>query len=76
MTGGPDFTVVLQGYDRAEVDFLVDRLDGALATDNSAFRAMVAQEVQTAKVRVAAHGYERSQVDDYLTRTAELLATE
>lgn len=73
---GPDFAVVPKGYDRAEIDFLIDRVDGALMTENPVFRAMVAREVQTAQPHVATRGYDRSQVDDYLTRTAALLAVD
>lgn len=73
---GPDFAVVPKGYDRAEVDFLIDRVDGALTTDNPSFRAMVAREVQAAQPQVAKRGYDRSQVDEFLTRTAALLSAE
>jgi DivIVA domain-containing protein len=76
MTIGPDFAVVPRGYDRSEIDFLVDRLDGALTTDNNAFRALVAQEVLAAQPHVATRGYDRAQVDDYLTRTVAMLATD
>jgi DivIVA domain-containing protein len=76
MRTGPDFAVVPRGYDRAEVDFLIDRVDGALTTDNPAFRALVAQEVQAAQPQVTPRGYDRAQVDDYLTRTAALLAVD
>jgi DivIVA domain-containing protein len=76
MGTGPDFAVVPRGYDRAEVDFLIDRLDGALTTDNSAFRALVAQEARAAQPQVTTRGYDRAQVDDYLTRTAAMLAVE
>ena len=73
---GPDFAVVPRGYDRAEIDFLLDRVDGALTTDNPTFRAMVAREVRSAQPQVAPRGYDRSQVDDFLTRTAALLAVD
>jgi DivIVA domain-containing protein len=76
MTTGPEFTVVLRGYDRAEVDFLIDRVDGALAAGNPTFRVMVARELRTARLPVAVRGYDRAQVDDFLTRTAAMLATE
>jgi DivIVA domain-containing protein len=76
MGTGPDFAVVPKGYDRAEIDFLIDRVDGALTTDNPSFRAMVAREVEAAQPHIATRGYDRSQVDEFLTRTAALLAVE
>jgi DivIVA domain-containing protein len=76
MGTGPNFAVVPKGYDRAEVDSLIDRVDGALTTENPTFRALVAREVRAAQPQVAPRGYDRSQVDEFLTRTAALLAVE
>jgi DivIVA domain-containing protein len=69
-----DFTVVLRGYDIAEVDAVVQRAHEALASDSPAMRTSAREELRQIAFRVRFHGYDRMQVDEYLRRAAALLA--
>jgi DivIVA domain-containing protein len=68
-----DFTVVLRGYDRAEVDSLVERVHDATASDSPTTRASAREELRRSVLRVRLRGYDRAQVDDYLRLMAEQL---
>jgi DivIVA domain-containing protein len=69
-----DFTVVLRGYDIAEVDAVVQRAHEALASDSPAMRISAREELRQIAFRVRFRGYDRMQVDEYLRRAAALLA--
>jgi DivIVA domain-containing protein len=68
-----DFTVVLRGYDRAEVDSLVERVHDATASDSPTARASAREELRRRVLRVRLRGYDRAQVDEYLRLMAEQL---
>lgn len=67
------FTVVLRGYDQAEVDALMRRLEKALASTDPALRASVRAELNQPEFRVRMRGYDREQVDEYLRRAIDRL---
>ena len=68
------FTVVLQGYDIAEVDTVLERIRKAVASTDRAFRASVRGELNHPALRVRLRGYDRIEVDDYLRRAIDRLA--
>ena len=68
------FTVVLRGYDLAEVDTLIERVRSALASTDPALRASVRAELSSPALRVRLRGYDRGEVDDYLGRAIDRLA--
>jgi DivIVA domain-containing protein len=69
-----DFTVVLRGYDTAEVDVLVQRVEQALVSSDPQLRAAAQDELRGATFRVRLRGYDRAQVDQYLVRAVDALA--
>src|SRR5437016_5218982 len=70
----PNFTVVLRGYDRAEVDAFVRRVNAAVESDNHEVRAGASQQLRQCTFSVRLRGYDRLQVDDYLHPVAATLA--
>jgi DivIVA domain-containing protein len=68
------FTVVLRGYDPAEVDALLDRVRAALASTDPAVRASVRTELNRPAFHIRLRGYDRFQVDDYLRTAIDRLA--
>lgn len=68
------FTVVLRGYDIAEVDAMVQRLEEALASPSASLRASVRAELNQPAFRLRLRGYDRVQVDEYLRRFIDRLA--
>jgi DivIVA domain-containing protein len=68
------FTVVLRGYDAAEVDAMLNRIQKALASADPAMRASVRAELNHPAFRVRLRGYDRVQVDDYLRKAIDRLA--
>jgi DivIVA domain-containing protein len=70
----PSFTVVLRGYDKAEVDASVARANKALVSKDAAQRTSALRELNGARFRTRLWGYDRVQVDDFLRRTAAVLA--
>lgn len=73
MFTGNEFSVVLRGYDRVEVDALIERAGGAIQSSESALRAAVRDELRAARLTVRLRGYDRGQVDGVLRRYAEQL---
>jgi DivIVA domain-containing protein len=71
-----DFTVVLRGYDRSQVDVVISRAQGALSGDGAAAQreARAELEASRAALRVVARGYDRIQVDAFLDQLAADLA--
>ena len=68
------FTVVLRGYDTAEVDAVVERIREALASGDPAARAAVRDELNRRAFRIRLRGYDRVEVDDYLRRIVDRLS--
>ena len=67
------FTVVLRGYDRAQVDAVLERIRVALASTDPAARAAVREELSRNAFQVRLRGYDRIEVDDYLRRITDRL---
>jgi DivIVA domain-containing protein len=67
------FTVVLRGYDAAEVDALLGRIEKALASTDPALRAAVRAEMDSPALRVTFRGYDRMEVEAYLRRAVDRL---
>ncbi|MCA2215324.1 hypothetical protein [Jidongwangia harbinensis] len=59
-----DFTVVLRGYDRDQVDRLFARADAAVASSDDAVRASALRLLRSPGLPVVLRGYARDQVDD------------
>jgi DivIVA domain-containing protein len=68
------FTVVLRGYDIAEVEAMLERIRRAAASGDAALRATMRQELSTPTLRVRLRGYDRIEVDEYLRRAIDRLA--
>jgi DivIVA domain-containing protein len=68
------FTVVLRGYDTAEVDAMLRRVQQALASPDPATRASVRSALNEPAFRIRLRGYDRNEVDDYLRRAVDRLA--
>jgi DivIVA domain-containing protein len=59
-----DFTIVLRGYDRQQVDALLGRASAALAAGSDpAQRARAEEALRAADFTVVLRGYDRTQVD-------------
>jgi DivIVA domain-containing protein len=69
-----DFTVVLRGYDRDQVDALVRRASDALASTDQRLRSSAREALAEPTLLVGMRGYDRGQVDHYLGRLAQALA--
>jgi DivIVA domain-containing protein len=63
VTNPVQFTVVLRGYDRAEVDATLAEVDYALAGADLAARRAAAGRLRGRTFRVGLRGYDRSEVD-------------
>jgi hypothetical protein len=74
--GSPDFTVVLRGYDPARVDELIRRGRDALTSSSTLERHGVKAEIEGArgKLPIVARGYDRDQVDSFLSALSTELA--
>jgi DivIVA domain-containing protein len=57
------FTIVLRGYDMAEVNRLLEQADAAFSSTGNGQRAAARQALQAARFRVRLRGYARSEVD-------------
>jgi DivIVA domain-containing protein len=68
------FTVVLRGYDIAEVEAMLERIRRAAASGDAALRATMRQELSTPTLRVRLRGYDRIEVDEYIRRAIDRLA--
>lgn len=70
-----DFTIVLRGYDRGQVDALLRQVDDALASTDLTVREAAAEAVRGATFEMVMRGYDRDQVDQLLRRLpAELVS--
>jgi DivIVA domain-containing protein len=68
------FTVVLRGYDVAEVDSMLERIQKAVASTDHALRASVRGERNNPAFNVRLRGYDRIAVDEYLRQAVDRLA--
>ena len=68
------FTIVLRGYDPAEVDELIDQANRALASTDPAARSAVERKLRQPELRTRIRGYDRSQIDARLAILADQLA--
>jgi DivIVA domain-containing protein len=76
--GGEDaapvsFTVVLRGYDMAEVDRLLSQADAALDPGGASLRPAARAALTSAAIRVRLRGYSREQVDREIRRRLHAL---
>jgi DivIVA domain-containing protein len=65
-----EFRVVLRGYDRSQVDLMIQRVGAALASTDPGLRARVSDEVRAVQFAVVLRGFDRHQVDVALKRLA------
>lgn len=68
------FSIVLRGYDQAEVDELIRQANRALALTDPAARAEVERKLRQPELQTRMRGYDRSQVDARLAILADQLA--
>ena len=68
------FTVVLRGYDVAEVEALLERIRQAVASTDQTLRASVRAELSHPTLHVHLRGYDRIEVDEYLRKAVDRLA--
>ena len=68
------FTVVLRGYDPAEVDELIGQANLALAWTDRAARSALERKLRQPELRTRMRGYDRSQVHARLAILADQLA--
>lgn len=59
-----NFTVVLRGYDRDQVEQLLARADAALASNDEAVRASARELLERARLTFVLRGYDTNEVDD------------
>jgi DivIVA domain-containing protein len=70
-----EFDLALRGYDRLQVDVMVQRAEVASASTDPALRARTCQELRSVQFAVVLRGYQRAQVDSFLKAvSAELEA--
>jgi DivIVA domain-containing protein len=75
MTETHEFSVVLRGYDRTQVDTLLQRAGEAVRSTDPALRASVAAQLREPKLSVVLRGYERREVNSVLDRLRAVLET-
>lgn len=68
------FSIVLRGYDPAEVDDLIKQANRALASTDAAARSEVERRLRQPGLQTRMRGYDRSQVDARLAILADQLA--
>ena len=64
---------MLRGYDTAEVDAMLKRVQNALASVDPRTRASVRAELEHLVFRVRPRGYDRTEVDDYFRKAIDRL---
>jgi DivIVA domain-containing protein len=67
-------TIVLRGYNPAEVDELIEQANRALASTDPATRSEVERKLRNPELRTQLRGYNRSQVQEVLAVLADELA--
>ena len=65
----PEFDVVLRGYDRPQVDTVIEDALRALVSPGAA--TITADRLRAAELDVVFRGYDRNQVADYLDLLAD-----
>jgi DivIVA domain-containing protein len=71
----PDFTVVLRGYDRRQVDALLQQAWDAIGSSDAQLRETTRRALAEPALRVRLRGYDREQVHLYLRQVAQELAS-
>jgi DivIVA domain-containing protein len=64
--GGVEFNLALRGYDRQQVDMVVERAEKATASSDPALRAAVREQLRAPNFSVVLRGYHRHEVDSFL----------
>jgi len=59
----PEFTTVLRGYEKRQVDEILTRALDALEGDSADQRASARESLRAAQFEIALRGYDRTQVD-------------
>jgi len=72
---GSRFTLALRGYDTARVEELVRRGQAALRSASAAERAAVRGEIDSRSIPIVTRGYDRTEVDAFLTALSSELAS-
>ncbi len=67
--------MVLRGYDRFQVDALIQRAGEAVRSTDPALRASVAAQLRDPKLSVVLRGYDRLEVNGVLARLRAVLET-
>jgi hypothetical protein len=73
-----DFTTVLRGYERGQVESVLGRAAEALTADGRTQRAAARDALRAADFQIVLRGYDRSEVDDEvqaLLRKFDILAS-
>jgi DivIVA domain-containing protein len=68
-----EFDIVIRGYDRAEVDQVVQRVEDALNSDSAEVRASVRQDLHHLSFTVAFAATDRRPVDSYIREASSQL---
>ncbi|GAA4606669.1 DivIVA domain-containing protein [Actinoplanes octamycinicus] len=69
-----DFTVVLRGYDRGEVDRAIAQAEQALDSGSEFSRAAARDTLAAATFMVRLRGYDRAQVEAHVNRLRQALS--
>jgi DivIVA domain-containing protein len=70
------FPVVLRGYNRAQVDAVLDRIAGVARSKSPQTGPVTADEIRASRFDVATRGYDRRTVDEALHEHIRRLAAE
>jgi DivIVA domain-containing protein len=69
-----DFTVVLRGYDRPQVDRVLTDAEAAASTGDESVRAAAREALTNVSFTVVLRGYDRQQVDQQVSRLRQVLS--
>ncbi|WP_052745431.1 DivIVA domain-containing protein [Allosalinactinospora lopnorensis] len=61
-----EFAVILRGYNRKQVDVLLDRISISLAEGSETLGGITADEARAHSFDIALRGYDRRQVEEHL----------
>nr|MDT0663515.1 DivIVA domain-containing protein [Micromonospora sp. DSM 115978] len=68
------FTIVLRGYDIAEVDRVLTQADEAVSSGSDSLRSAAREVLRDTNFRMRLRGYDRSQVDEAIRDRTKRLA--
>ena len=66
-----EFDLALRGYDRLQVDDMMQRAEAAAASTDPALRARTCHELRSVQFSVVLRGYKRPEVDHFLKALAD-----